>query len=89
LNLEEIPLSRPARDVLDVGLQAINFGTAWARVEGGWHYPSDTLVSIALGNFCGRFFNDAFLGLEMPHAKLAFAPLPGGGELTWQLQIGR
>ena len=88
LNLDEIPMSGPAREALDVGLQAINFGTAWARIEGGWHYPSDTLVSIALGAFCGTFFNDAFLGLEMPRAKLAFVPLPGGGEVTWQLQIG-
>ena len=54
---------------------------------GGWHYPSDTLVSIAIGNFCGMFFNDAFLGLDTNRAKVAFAPLPRGGELTWQLRF--
>jgi membrane-associated phospholipid phosphatase len=87
LNLDDIDLSDTTREALDVGLQVINFGTAWARVEGGWHYPSDTLVSIAIGNFCGMFFNDAFLGLDTNRAKVAFAPLPRGGELTWQLRF--
>jgi membrane-associated phospholipid phosphatase len=40
------------RDALDVGMHALSFATAWARVEGGWHYPSDTLASMAIGNFC-------------------------------------
>jgi hypothetical protein len=44
-------------------------------------------VSIAIGNFCGMFFNDAFLGLDTNRAKVAFAPLPRGGELTWQLRF--
>ncbi len=87
LNLDEIDMSDTARKALDGGLQVIDFGTAWARVEGGWHYPSDTLVSIAIGNYCGMFFNDAFLGLDANRAKLGFAPLPGGAELTWQLRF--
>jgi membrane-associated phospholipid phosphatase len=89
LNLDTIPMSDLARGGLDAGLQVINFGTAWARIEGGWHYPSDTLVGIAIGNFCARFFNDAFLGLDTPRAKVSFAPLPGGGLLTWQVRVGR
>jgi hypothetical protein len=40
----------------------------------GWHYPSDTLVSIAIGNFCGIFFNDVFPGLDTNRAMVAFAP---------------
>ena len=40
-----------------------------------------------IGNFCGMFFNDAFLGLDTNRAKVAFAPLPRGGELTWQLRF--
>jgi membrane-associated phospholipid phosphatase len=87
LNLDEIELSDEARAALDTGLQVLNVGTAWARIEGGWHYPSDTLVGIALGNFCGMFFNDAFLGLDTSREKVAFAPLPGGGELTWQFRF--
>jgi len=86
-NLEQIAISDGLRRTLDVGLQVVNFGTAWARIEGGWHYPSDTLVSIALGDFCAKFFNDAFLGLDTPRAAVSFAALPGGGELTWQLRF--
>ena len=87
VNRDQIEMSDGARGALDTGLQVLNFGTAWARIEGGWHYPSDTLVSIALGNFCGMFFNDAFLGLDTSRAKVAFAPRPGGGELTWQFRF--
>ena len=36
-------------------------GTAWARVEGGVHYPSDNLFGAALGNFVATFVHDAFL----------------------------
>lgn len=87
INLDEIEISNEARGALDAGLQVLNFGTAWARIEGGWHYPSDTLVGIAIGNFCGMFFNDAFLGLDTSREKVAFAPLSGGGELTWQIRF--
>jgi|ERR1019366_7477659 membrane-associated phospholipid phosphatase len=87
VNLDQIDMSDGARGALDTGLQVLNFGTAWARIEGGWHYPSDTLMSIALGNFCGMFFNDAFLGLDTSRAKVAFAPRPGGGELRWQFRF--
>ena len=36
-------------------------GTAWARVEGCKHYPSDVLFGAALGNFVAIFVHDAFL----------------------------
>ncbi len=88
LNLDQIEMNDAARRALDVGLQVINFGTAWARVEGGWHYPSDTLVSIAIGNFCGEFFNAAFMGLEPSRQRVSFVPLPGGGMLSWQMRWG-
>src|SRR5215469_7178564 len=86
LDLDSIDMNDQARGALDAGLQVINFGTAWARIEGGWHYPSDTLVSIAIGNFCGMFFNDAFMGLDTSRQRISFAPLPGGGLLTWQVR---
>lgn len=35
--------------------------TGWARVEGKKHYPSDVLAAYALGNFIGKFMNDAFI----------------------------
>jgi membrane-associated phospholipid phosphatase len=86
VNLDEIDINDTARQALDVGLQAINFGTAWARIEGGWHYPSDTLVSIAIGNFCGMFFNDAFMGLDTSRERMSLVPLPGGALLSWQVR---
>ena len=80
-------MSRAARLSLKVGLDALTIGTSWARIEAGAHFPSDTLVSMALGNFCAVFFNDAFLGLDSANASLTFVPLSGGGELRWQLRF--
>ncbi len=36
--------------------------TAYARVEGGAHFPSDVLAGSALGHFFGAFIYDAFIG---------------------------
>lgn len=88
LNLEEIPMNGGARDALDVGLHALSFATAWARVEGGWHYPSDTLVGMAIGNFCAEFFNDTFMGLDASRERFGFSPLPGGGALMFAVALG-
>lgn len=38
--------------------------TAWARVEGNRHYPSDVLAGYALGNFLGVFISQAFINPE-------------------------
>ena len=69
---------------MDVGLITLTIGTSWARIEAGWHYPSDTLFSIALGNFIGSFINDAFLGLD--ESSIAFAPTPknDGAMVQWR-----
>lgn len=88
LNLQDIPMSGDTRDALDVSLHALSFATAWARVEGGWHYPSDTLVGMAIGNFCAEFFTNTFMGLDMTRERFGFSPLPGGGELTFALALG-
>jgi membrane-associated phospholipid phosphatase len=37
-------------------------GTAWARVEGERHYPSDVLVGMSLGHFIGALASDSLLG---------------------------
>ncbi len=49
---------------LKTSFRAIAWGTAWARVEGGKHYPSDVLFGAALGNFVAIFVRDAFLPAE-------------------------
>lgn len=87
-NLDSIEINRPLRIGLDVGLDAVTIGTAWARIEAGAHFPSDTLFGMALGNFCGMFFNDAFLGLGSGSVSLAFVPQSGGGEIRWQVGFG-
>jgi hypothetical protein len=76
-NLESIAMSKGTRRALDAGLYALTIGTSWARIEAGWHYPSDTLFSIALGNFIASFVNDAFLGLD-GKASVSLAPVERG-----------
>lgn len=88
LNLRQIPMGGGTREVLDAGLHALSFATAWARVEGGWHYPSDTLAGMAIGNFFGVFFTDTFMGLDASRARFTFSPLPGGGALTFAIALG-
>ena len=56
----------------------------WARMEAGVHFPSDTLFSLALGNFIASFVNDAFLGAG-PADTLELQPLSDGAMLTWQV----
>jgi hypothetical protein len=63
-NLQSIDMSDGWRRTCDIGLTALTIGTSWARIEAGWHYPSDTLFGMALGNFVASFVNDAFLGLQ-------------------------
>ena len=80
-NLRSIDMSAGTRRSLDVGLYALTIGTSWSRIEAGWHYPADTLFSMALGNFMASFVNDAFLGLD---ASLSVAALPDGAIVQWR-----
>lgn len=61
-NLEATELPEPVRRGLGIGFYTVAAGTAWARIEGGVHYPSDVLGGAALGNFLALFIHDAFLG---------------------------
>ena len=83
-NLRWIGMSATVHRTLDAGLTALTIGTSWARIEAGAHFPSDTLMSIALGNFVGSFVNDAFLGTG-PAAPLGFQALPDGALLAWRV----
>jgi membrane-associated phospholipid phosphatase len=80
-------LSPGVRTSLDVGLDALTIATGWARVEAGQHFPSDTLVGMALGNFVGAFVNRAFLGLDDSNAAVALASTGQGLVLTWQCRF--
>ena len=84
-NLQSLPISPRARAAADVGLYALTVGTSWARIEAGWHYPSDTLAGMALGNFLASFINDAFLGVDQHEtAVLGLAATPDGVQLRFQ-----
>lgn len=80
-NLQSIDMNAGTRRALDIGLYALTIGASWSRIEAGWHYPSDTLFSIGLGNFIASFVNDAFLGADAPLAVSAHAD---GAVVEWR-----
>lgn len=63
-NIKAMELPGILKSSLQIGTLALDAGTAWARVEGEWHYPSDVLAGMAIGHFFGAFITDAFLGLD-------------------------
>jgi PAP2 superfamily protein len=85
-NLEFIPLSPGVRCAADIGIDAVVIGTGWARVEAGWHYPSDVLVGMALGTFLASFTTQAFLS-ETSGTSLAVAATDGGALLEWHVRF--
>jgi membrane-associated phospholipid phosphatase len=86
-DVQTLKLTDTVRRAIDVGLDALTYGTAWARVEAGFHFPSDTLVGMSLGNFTGAFFNDAFLGLSRAsRPSLSMMLMPQGAILRLQLR---
>ncbi len=84
-NLQSVDLSSGTRLALNLGLDGLTLATAWARVEAGAHYPSDTLVSMAISHFIGMTVNDAFIAPRFgERVALGFTPLRGeGAVLTW------
>jgi membrane-associated phospholipid phosphatase len=85
-NLDAIDMGPESHLALDTGLDLLTVGTAWARVEAGAHFPSDTLVGMALGNFVSRFFDDAFLGFsEDRRVSVTVKPSRHGLSLGWRL----
>lgn len=87
-NLQVIDLDLSARVALDFGLNALTIGTAWARVEAGEHFPADTLVGMAIGNFFGHWFDAAFMGLAgQSRTTVAVTPLRNGLALHWEARF--
>ena len=66
-NLDSIRMPAWARNSLKGGNLVMATGTAWARVEGKRHYPSDVLAGACLGNLVTTFIHDAFMNL--PESK--------------------
>jgi membrane-associated phospholipid phosphatase len=87
MNIETLPLQEPAQTGLHLGLTGVAAATAWARVEGGVHFPSDVLFGAALGNFIGHFLQEAFLGeQENLQVELYMGPDAGFLEVSLGLQ---
>jgi membrane-associated phospholipid phosphatase len=63
-NLDAIDMPDTARISLRTLFTTMAAGTAWARVEGDRHYPSDVLAGASVGNFTSLLLHDAFLGRE-------------------------
>lgn len=82
INLDSINIKSSARLATDIGIGTVVFGTAWARVEAGEHFPSDVLAGIALGNFLGRFVTGAFLDPDA-HQSVSLELVEGGARLHW------
>lgn len=87
-NLDALSISSGVNTVLDIGLFAIASGTAWARVEGQVHYPSDILFGMALGNFMAVFFTEAFMGLDAQSPlKISTITVSDGALLVFSVQF--
>jgi membrane-associated phospholipid phosphatase len=86
-NLRWIETGDRARHTLDLGLGGLTIATAWARVESGNHFPSDTLFGIALGNFFAAFVNDAFLGTADSGTGLHVAATADGAAVSWRIRF--
>jgi hypothetical protein len=86
-NLRWLETGDRTRHALDLGLDGLSIATAWARVESGEHFPADTLVGMALGNFFAAFVNDAFLGTEESGTSLHFATTADGAVVSWQVRF--
>jgi membrane-associated phospholipid phosphatase len=72
----------------DFGLGALTVATGWARLEAAAHFPSDTMVGGAIGDFFGNFFTAAFLApADASDRRIAVASLPGGAELRVQIRF--
>jgi len=84
-NIDESRFSLPVRRSLKIGLATLAAGSAWGRVEGGAHYPSDVLAGAALGNFLAVVINGTILPSDSD-MRLGMSLDAGGAQvwLQWQ-----
>lgn len=83
-NIDQINMDDRLRFSLKVVSTTMAATTAWARVEGHRHYPSDVLAGYALGSFVSGFIYDVFMNDDNDHA---FALVPSGDKWTAQYVI--
>jgi membrane-associated phospholipid phosphatase len=84
-NIDQIPgLANGWGLALKTSFRVIAAGTAWARVEGGVHYPSDVLFGAALGNFVAVFVHGAFLPAD---SAVRFSATLSGEEKSFSVSF--
>lgn len=57
---DRLPLAKPARRGVKWAMNTFALATAWGRVEGGVHYPTDVLIGAAVANFSTHLFLAGF-----------------------------
>jgi hypothetical protein len=57
-NFSDVAMNRTVRVGVDATATLVAVGTAWARVEGSKHYPTDVLVGAAVGNAVSVVFSE-------------------------------
>ncbi|WP_303905216.1 phosphatase PAP2 family protein [Thiohalomonas denitrificans] len=77
-----LPLGKPVRGGVKWATSGFAVATAWARVEGGVHYPTDVLVGAAIANFSSRFF----LGLTEEPRSWWFKPRRDGDAIIIEME---
>lgn len=84
-NIEASDLPRGVKRSMKIAIHTMAAATAWARVEGGVHYPSDVLAGAALGNFVSTLINDTLLP-DDGSMTIGMNLSADGGEvrLTWR-----
>jgi len=63
-NLDAMNPSPGIKYPLQIGNVLMASGTAWARIEGAQHFPSDVLAGAAIGHFFSAVIHDVFLGIS-------------------------
>lgn len=81
-NLDYLDIPGWARWSLRGGLATLVLGTSWSRLEGDFHYPSDVLAGMAVGNFIGVFLSQAFIGPNDPDIWVRVQPTGKGALAT-------
>lgn len=62
-NLDAMNPSPGIKYPLQIGNVLMASGTAWARIEGAQHFPSDVLAGAAIGHFFSAVLHDVWLGI--------------------------
>jgi hypothetical protein len=58
--LNSLEMKNSTRFLCNAALTTMVTATAWGRIEGKKHYPSDVLAGAALGNFIGNFITSLY-----------------------------